>query len=264
MTYEALQELLLAVRQGRCTPEAALAQLAGLPSEPLTDAAGQPFATLDHGRTLRQGFPEVVYGAAKTPAQIAAIVARLAQQHPNLLVTRASEAAYQAVKAYVPEAQWDELSRLLFIRRDETRYGHGRIVVVCAGTADLPVAREALLTCEVMGNETLLVADVGVAGLHRLLGKLETLRQARVIVCVAGMEAALASVVGGLVAVPVIAVPTSVGYGTALGGITALLGMLNSCAPNVTVVNIDNGFGAGYVAALINRQSGIQETQATG
>ncbi|AEP12897.1 nickel pincer cofactor biosynthesis protein LarB [Chloracidobacterium thermophilum] len=260
MTREALRELLLAVRQGSCTPEAALAQLAGLPAEPLVGDDGQPFATLDHGRALRQGFPEVVYGASKTPEQVAAIVGRLYAHHPNLLVTRASEAAYQAVQALAPEARWDATSRLLFIRRDTTRYGIGRIVVVCAGTTDLPVAREALLTCEVMGNETTLVADVGVAGLHRLLGHLETLRQARVIVCVAGMEAALASVVGGLVAVPVIAVPTSVGYGTALGGFAALLGMLNSCAPNVTVVNIDNGFGAGYVAALINRQPGIQES----
>jgi len=260
MTHEALKELLLAVRQGSCTPEAALAQLAGLPSEQLVGDDGQPFATLDHGRALRQGFPEVVYGASKTPEQVAAIVARMSPRQPNMLVTRASEATYQAVKALAPEAQWDALSRLLFIHRDKTRYGVGRIAVVCAGTTDLPVAREALLTCEIMGNETTLVADVGVAGLHRLLGHLETLRQARVIVCVAGMEAALASVVGGLVAVPVIAVPTSVGYGTALGGITALLSMLNSCAPNVTVVNIDNGFGAGFIASLINRQPGVPKT----
>ncbi|MGQ9898279.1 MAG: nickel pincer cofactor biosynthesis protein LarB [Acidobacteriota bacterium] len=256
MTREDLRKLLLAVRQGRCTPEAALAQLVGLPAEQLVGDDGQPFATLDQGRALRQGFPEVVFGASKTPEQVAAIVARLYQGHPNLLVTRTSESAYRAVQALAPEAQWDAPSKLLFIRRDKTRYGVGRIAVVCAGTSDLPVAREALLTCEVMGNETTLIVDVGVAGLHRLLEQLETLRQARVIICVAGMEAALASVVGGLVAVPVIAVPTSVGYGTALGGLTALLGMLNSCAPNVTVVNIDNGFGAGYVAALINRQPG--------
>ncbi|MCS7078710.1 MAG: nickel pincer cofactor biosynthesis protein LarB [Chloracidobacterium sp.] len=256
MTHDELRSLLLAVRAGTCSPDDALARLAGWPAETLTDADGRPFATLDHGRALRQGFPEVVYGASKTPEQLAAIVARLSSQHPNILVTRASEAAYQAVRAVAPEAQWDALSQTLVIRRDMTRYGGGLIAVVCAGTTDLPAAREALLTCEVMGNETTLIADVGVAGLHRLLSHLDTLRQARVVICVAGMEAALASVVGGLVAVPVVAVPTSVGYGVALNGLTALLGMLNSCAPNVTVVNIDNGFGAGYVASLINRRSG--------
>lgn len=255
MTYDELKGLLLAVRAGTCSPDDALAQLAGFPAETLTDAAGEPFAMLDHGRALRHGFPEVVYGASKTPEQTAAIVARLRARHANILVTRASEAASQAVRAVAPEAQWDAVSRTLVIRRDATRYGAGLIAVVCAGTTDLPAAREALVTCEVMGNETTLIADVGVTGLHRLLGHLRTLRRARVVICVAGMEAALASVVGGLVAAPVIAVPTSVGYGTAFGGLTALLGMLNSCAPNVTVVNIDNGFGAGYVAALINRQN---------
>ncbi|OYT70555.1 MAG: 1-(5-phosphoribosyl)-5-amino-4-imidazole-carboxylate carboxylase [Chloracidobacterium sp. CP2_5A] len=257
MTRDELKSLLLAVRQGDCSPDEALTQLAGWPAETLTDANGEPFATLDHGRTLRQGFPEVVYGASKTPEQVATIVARLSARHPNILVTRASEAAYRAVTAVVPEAQWDALSQALTIRRDATRYGAGLIAVACAGTTDLPAAREALITCEIMGNETVLIPDVGVAGLHRLLRHLDTLRQARVIVCVAGLEAALASVVGGLVAAPVIAVPTSVGYGAAFGGLAALLGLLNSCAPNVTVVNIDNGFGAGYVAALINRQAGL-------
>ncbi len=256
MTRDELKRLLSDVRRGDCSPDEALTRLAGFPAETLTDAEGAPFATLDHGRTLRQGFPEVVYGASKTPEHLAAIVARLSAQHPNILATRVSEAAYQAVKAVAPEAKWDALSRALVIQRDATRYGAGLIAVVCAGTTDLPAAREAVATCEVMGNETALIADVGIAGLHRLLGHLGTLRQARVIICVAGLEAALASVVGGLVAAPVIAVPTSVGYGAALGGLTALLGMLNSCAPNVTVVNIDNGFGAGYVAALINRQAG--------
>ncbi len=257
MTYDELKSLLLDVQAGTCSPDTALARLAGFPAETVTDGDGQPFALLDHGRKLRHGFPEVVYGASKTPEQLAAIVARLNARHPNILVTRVSEAASQAVRSVTPEAHWDAVSRTLVIQRDTTHYGAGLIAVVCAGTGDLPVAREALVTCEVMGNMTTLVADVGVAGLHRTLSRLDTLRQARVVICVAGMEAALASVIGGLVAVPVIAVPTSVGYGTSLGGLTALFGMLNSCSPNVTVVNIDNGFGAGYVAALINRQIGL-------
>ncbi|MFQ3640911.1 MAG: nickel pincer cofactor biosynthesis protein LarB, partial [Chloracidobacterium sp.] len=220
MTYDELKTLLVAVQRGECSPDDVAARLSGLPEDVLTGADGQPFATLDQARALRQGFPEVVYGASKTPEQAAAIVARLSAVHPNVLVTRASEAAARAVQAVVPEARWDALARLIVVHRDQARHGHGRIVVVCAGTTDLPVAREALLTCEVMGNDVTLVADVGVAGLHRLLRQVAVLRQAQVVICVAGMEAALASVVGGLVAVPVIAVPTSIGYGTALGGLT--------------------------------------------
>jgi pyridinium-3,5-biscarboxylic acid mononucleotide synthase len=210
------------------------------------------FARVDHHRALRQGFPEVILGLGKTPDQVAAIAARIVGRGHTLLVTRADRAAYQAVQELVPEAEYHELARAITHRLHEVPRGRGTIVVAAAGTSDLPVAEEAAVTAEVMGNTVDRLFDVGVAGLHRLLREHDRLTTARVIVVVAGMEGALPSVVGGLVSVPVIAVPTSVGYGASFQGLAALLGMLNSCANGVSVVNIDNGFGAGCIASLIN------------
>jgi len=242
-----LRELLLAFRRGEVTLEDVLARLRHLPYEDLG------FAKLDHHRHLRQGFPEVVFGQGKTPEQIAAIVARLLEHSALALVTRTDEAAYAAVRRIAPEAVYHPQARMITIRQGAPPEPEGLIAVVSAGTADIPVAEEAAVTAEALGNRVERFYDVGVAGLHRLLSFHERLRAARVIVCVAGMEGALPSVVGGLVGVPVIAVPTSVGYGAGQGGVAALLGMLNSCAANVVVVNIDNGFGAGFVASLINQ-----------
>jgi NCAIR mutase (PurE)-related protein len=212
------------------------------------------YARVDHHRALRQGFPEVIFGSGKTPEQIAGIAARLLERSANLLITRSDRAAYECVRAIVSEAVFHEASKAISVRRDQTERGRGVIAIVTAGTSDIPVAEEAAVTAEVMGNRTERLYDVGVAGIHRVLSQRELLQSARVVVCAAGMEGALPSVVGGLVSVPVIAVPTSIGYGASFGGIAALLGMLNSCAANVTVVNIDNGFGAGFVASLINRE----------
>jgi pyridinium-3,5-biscarboxylic acid mononucleotide synthase len=195
----------------------------------------------------------VIFGQGKTPAQIAGIFSRLAKHGGNVLATRADAKQLAAVKKKIPKAEYRELARAIVLQRDKKTYGKGKIVVVSAGTSDIPVAEEAVVTAEVMGNEVEHVYDVGVAGIHRLLASRERLTQARVVIVCAGMEGALPSVVGGLVGVPVIAVPTSVGYGASFKGVAALLGMMNSCASNVSVVNIDNGFGAGYVASLINR-----------
>lgn len=247
MQEGALRELLLAFQRGEVTLEDALARLRHLPYEDLG------FAKLDHHRHLRHGVPEVVFGQGKTPEQIAALVARLLERSALALVTRANEAAYAAVRRIAPEAVYHPQARLITVRRGALPEPEGLIAVVSAGTADIPVAEEAAVTAEALGNRVERFYDVGVAGLHRLLGVHERLMAARVIVCVAGMEGALPSVVGGLVGVPVIAVPTSIGYGVGSGGLAALLGMLNSCSPNVVVVNIDNGFGAGFVASLINR-----------
>jgi NCAIR mutase (PurE)-related protein len=210
------------------------------------------FARVDHHRALRQGFPEVIFGAGKSPDHVAAIASRIVARGHSLLVTRADEAAYAAVSAAVPAAVFHDAARAITLRQQDIAPGHGTILVVAAGTADLPVAEEAVVTSEVMGNRVERLYDVGVAGLHRLLSAHDRLAAARVIVVVAGMEGALPSVIGGLVNVPIIAVPTSVGYGAAFGGIAALLGMLNSCASGVSVVNIDNGFGAATMASLIN------------
>jgi len=244
---EALKEVLLAFQRGEMTLEDVLARLRHLPYEDLG------FAKLDHHRHLRQGFPEVVFGQGKTPEQIAAIVARLLEHSALALVTRTEEAAYAAVRRIAPEAVYHPQARMITIRRGAPPEPEGLIAVVSAGTADIPVAEEAAVTAEALGNRVERFYDVGVAGLHRLLSFHERLMAARVIVCVAGMEGALPSVIGGLVGVPVIAVPTSVGYGAGYGGVAALLGMLNSCSANVVVVNIDNGFGAGFVASLINQ-----------
>lgn len=212
------------------------------------------YARVDHSRSSRQGFPEVVFGAGKTRAQVIGIVERLLEKSPNVLITHTDEGTFGEVRNIVTEAEWHETARLIRIQRDNTERGLGEIAVVTAGTSDIPVAEEAALTAEAMGNRVKRVWDVGVAGIHRVLAERSLLQRARVAIVAAGMEGALPSVVGGLVSVPVIAVPTSIGYGASFGGVAALLGMLNSCSSNVTVVNIDNGFGAGFVASLINRK----------
>lgn len=241
-----LRVLLDNVRSGATTTDEAVAALVTLPFEDVG------FANVDHHRALRDGFPEVVLGLGKTPAQVATIGERIAAHAGRLLVTRATPEQFAALSVVAPDATFHETARAITIERCPPRRLPG-VAVVCAGTADLPVAEEAVLTAEMMGNAVLRLYDVGVAGLHRLLAHLDALRAARVVVVVAGMEGALPSVVGGLVSAPVVAVPTSIGYGASFGGLAALLGMLNSCAAGVSVVNIDNGFGAGYIAALINR-----------
>ncbi len=247
MTNDSIKKLFQQVKQGKLSPDDAVQQLKHLPFEDLG------FANVDHHRSLRVGVPEVIFGPGKTPANLAGIFVRLAARGHNVLATRATDEQFRAVRKKLRKAEFHELARAITLTQDDSVYGKGRIVVVSAGTSDIPVAEEAVITAQVMGNEVQHVYDVGVAGIHRLLARREALTQARVIVVCAGMEGALPSVVGGLVGVPVIAVPTSVGYGASFKGITALLGMLNSCASNVTVVNIDNGFGAGYVASIINR-----------
>ena len=212
------------------------------------------YARVDHSRASRQGFPEVVFGPGKTRSQIVGIVERLVQRAPNVLVTRTDADTFGEVRNVVTEAEWHDTAKLIRIQRDKTDRGVGNISVVTAGSSDIAVAEEAALTAEAMGNRVDRVWDVGVAGIHRVLAERSLLRKARVIIVAAGMEGALPSVVGGLVAVPVVAIPTSIGYGASFKGVAALLGMLNSCASNVTVVNIDNGFGAGFVASLINRR----------
>src|SRR5215468_163094 len=248
MNQTDLLKILEAVQSGKLSPGAALERLRHLPFEDLG------FAKVDHHRALRVGVPEVVFGERKTPQQVAAIFKRLARHGKNnVLATRASKKQFLAVKKSVRAAKYEPIARAIVLRRDHERYGKGLITVVCAGTSDIPVAEEAVITAEVMGNEVARLYDVGVAGIHRLLAHRKSISASRVVVVCAGMEGALPSVVGGLVGVPVIAVPTSVGYGAAFEGMAALLGMMNSCASNVCVVNIDNGFGAGYVASLINR-----------
>jgi NCAIR mutase (PurE)-related protein len=242
-----IRKLFQDVRQGKVSPDDAVARLRHMPFEDLG------FAKVDHHRALRAGMPEVILGEGKTPAQVAAIFAKLARHGGNILATRANEKQFAAVKKKVRKAEYRELARAIVLQRDETKYGKGVVAVVSAGTSDVPVAEEAVVTAELMGNEVEHFYDVGVAGIHRLLANREALTKARVVVVCAGMEGALPSVVGGLVGVPVIAVPTSIGYGSSFKGLAALLGMLNSCASNVSVVNIDNGFGAGYIASLINR-----------
>jgi NCAIR mutase (PurE)-related protein len=210
------------------------------------------FARVDHHRSVRQGFPEVVLGVGKTPAQIARIATEIVRRGSTLLVTRATEAAYSAVREQVPDAAYYPDAGIIALRQQDVAPGKGTILIASAGTSDQPVAEEAARTAELMGNDVARLYDVGVAGLHRLLGERERLEAARVLIVVAGMEGALPSVVAGLVSVPVIAVPTSIGYGASFGGLAALLGMLNSCASGVSVVNIDNGFGAANIASLIN------------
>ena len=247
MDAKSIRDLFEQVRKKRLTPDDAVARLRHLPFEDLG------FAKVDHHRALRVGMPEVIFGEGKTPAQLSGIFKKLSQHGGNILATRATLEQFRAVRTVVRRAEYRELARAIILWKDSTRHGKGTVAVVSAGTSDIPVAEEAVVTAELMGNHVQHLYDVGVAGIHRLLANRQTLAQARVVIVCAGMEGALPSVVGGLVAVPVIAVPTSVGYGAAFGGLAALLGMMNSCASNVSVVNINNGFGAGYVASLINR-----------
>jgi pyridinium-3,5-biscarboxylic acid mononucleotide synthase len=247
MNAASIRKLFDEVKRGKLSPDEAVARLRHLPFEDLG------FAKVDHHRALRAGIPEVILGQRKTPRQVAGIFARLAVHGSNVLATRATLEQYEAVREAVPRAEYRELGRCIVLRQDRKRYGKGTIAVVSAGTSDIPIAEEAVATAEVMGNNVEHLYDVGVAGLHRLLAHREALAKARVVIVCAGMEGALPSVVGGLLRVPVIAVPTSVGYGASFEGLAALLGMLNSCASNVSVVNIDNGFGAAYVASMINR-----------
>jgi NCAIR mutase (PurE)-related protein len=248
MDLEKLEQLLFAFKRNELEMADAARRITELQYEDVG------YARVDHSRSTRQGFPEVVFGAGKTREQVVGIVERLVRQAPNVLVTHTDAATFGEVRNIITEAEWHESANLIRIQRDKTELGLGEIAVVTAGTSDIPVAEEAALTAEAMGNRVKRVWDVGVAGIHRILAERSLLQSARVAVVAAGMEGALPSVVGGLVSVPVIAVPTSIGYGASFGGIAALLGMLNSCASNVTVVNIDNGFGAGFVASLINRK----------
>ncbi len=247
MTPDNLSKLLQQVRRGRLSISQAMERLRHLPFEDLG------FAKIDHHRTLRQGFPEVIFAQGKAPEQVEAIVAKMMAKRHNILITRGNQEFYRRVRKVAPKAKFHALSGAITVEHERKNRGRGTILVVSAGTADIPVAEEALVTAKIMGNRVKAVYDVGVAGLHRLLDQMGVLRKARAIICVAGMEGALPSVVGGLVGVPVIAVPTSIGYGASFNGLAALLGMLNSCAPNVAVVNIDNGFGAGCLASMINR-----------
>jgi hypothetical protein len=248
MNQKEIEEILLAHAKGETPLAVAAERLKNLSYENIG------YARVDHARAARQGFPEVIFGQGKTRAQVVGIFEKLVARSPNVLITRTDADTFGEIRNVFTEAEWHESAKMIRVRRDETELGAGEIAIVTAGTSDIPVAEEAALTAETMGNRVKRIWDAGVAGIHRILSEREILQTARVVVVAAGMEGALPSVVGGLVKVPVIAVPTSIGYGASLGGIAALLGMLNSCASNVTVVNIDNGFGAGFVASLINRK----------
>jgi len=258
MDEQSLRNVLEAMRSGSLSVDEAIARLRRLPFESLG------FATVDHHRSIRCGFPEVIFCQGKTPQQVLAIFARLAAAGGCVLATRADRAAWEAVAAEFPDAQYREAARAITWRKaPHAPPPRGHVAVVAAGTSDLPVAEEARVTAEMMGQRVTTHYDVGVAGLHRLLAHAAEIQAARAIVVVAGMEGALASVVGGLVSCPVVAVPTSVGYGASFGGLAALLAMLNSCASGVSVVNIDNGFAGGYIAAIISRQSAGGQGKAT-
>jgi pyridinium-3,5-biscarboxylic acid mononucleotide synthase len=247
MDAASLRKLLEQIKDGKLSPDEAVVRLRHMPFEDLG------FAKIDHHRRLRAGMPEVIFSEGKTPSQVAKIFKSMAAQGGNVLATRATRDHFRAVKKAARNARYHELARAVTLQQDRAIYGKGTVVVISAGTSDIPVAEEALVTAGIMGNHVTHLYDVGVAGIHRLLLNQAVLADARVIIVCAGMEGALPSVVGGLVRVPVVAVPTSVGYGASFNGLAALLGMLNSCASNVSVVNIDNGFGAGYVASMINR-----------
>lgn len=248
MTTSEIEEILAAHTENKISTEAATDKLKNLSYENIG------YARVDHARAERQGFPEVIFGQGKTREQIVGIFEKLVERSPNVLITRTTADVFGEIRNVRTDAEWHESAKIIRLYRDKTERGAGEIAVVTAGTSDIPVAEEAALTAETMGNTVKRIWDAGVAGIHRILSEREILQNARVVVVVAGMEGALPSVVGGLVKVPVIAVPTSIGYGASFGGIAALLGMLNSCASNVTVVNIDNGFGAGFTASLINRK----------
>ena len=248
MDLRELERLLELFKQSEISKDEAARQIRNLSYENLG------YARVDHARATRQGFPEVVFGKGKTKDQIVGIIERLLERSANVLVTHTDSQAFGEIRNMVTDAEWHESARVIRIIRDRTDLGVGKIAVVTAGTSDIPVAEEAALTCETMGNRVDRIWDVGVAGIHRVISERDLLRRARVVIVAAGMEGALPSVVGGLVSVPVVAVPTSIGYGASFSGVAALLGMLNSCSSNVSVVNIDNGFGAGFVASLINRR----------
>ncbi|MBM3264530.1 MAG: nickel pincer cofactor biosynthesis protein LarB [candidate division Zixibacteria bacterium] len=248
MNESHIRQLFERFQAGSISIDDAVSSLRNLPFEDMG------FATVDHHRALRRGFPEVIFCSGKTPLQVAAIAERMLAAGSDVLGTRASSETYAEVARRIPDAVYHAEARVIVVQKEKKAVGRGLVLVVSAGTSDIPVAEEAAVTAEVMGNEVGRIFDVGVAGIHRLFAHRETILQAAVVIVVAGMEGALASVVGGLVARPVIAVPTSVGYGASFGGLAALLGMLTSCASGVTVVNIDNGFGAGYAASLINRR----------
>jgi len=249
MDKNAIEQILTAFSGGELTAEAAAKKLQHLSFEDVG------YARIDHARAYRQGFPEVIFGQGKTREQITGIFEKLIERSPNVMITRTTADIFGEVRNIVSDAEWHESAKLIRVFRDKTELGYGEIAVVTAGTSDIPVAEEAALTAEAMGNRVARIWDAGVAGIHRILAEREILQSAGVAIVAAGMEGALPSVVGGLVKVPVIGVPTSIGYGASFGGIAALLGMLNSCSSNVTVVNIDNGFGAGFVASLINRRN---------
>jgi NCAIR mutase (PurE)-related proteins len=248
MQISDIESILKALSEGSVTETDAARQIKDLSFEDIG------YARVDHARAARQGFPEVIFGMGKTPAQICGIFEKLIDRSPNVLITRTTEAVYGDIHNIYADAEWHESAKLIRVFRDTTVTGVGDITICTAGTSDIPVAEEAALTAETMGNRVQRIWDAGVAGVHRILAERERLQSSRVVIVVAGMEGALPSVVGGLVSVPVIGVPTSIGYGAAFGGVAALLGMLNSCSSNVTVVNIDNGFGAGFTASLINRK----------
>jgi NCAIR mutase (PurE)-related protein len=241
-----LEEILNRVHKGEMAPDEALHKLKDYPYEDLT------FAKIDHHRELRRGFPEIVFGLGKTEQQIRDISRTIIGKGSNLLVTRVSPEAFARIKRDIPELSYNEAGRAIFFKVKEPPPGKGKIAIMTAGTSDIPVAEEAAVTCDLLGNELEKIYDVGVAGIHRLFGEYKRLKEARVIIVAAGMEGALPSVVAGITNIPIVAVPTSVGYGANLKGITALLAMLNSCPGGVAVVNIDNGFGAAYLASLIN------------
>lgn len=249
MNSEDIKSILDLVASGGLEQDAAVERLKGLSYEDVG------YAKIDHGRAARQGFPEVVFGLGKTREQVVGIFEKLVERSPNVLITRTTADVFGDVRNIITDAEWHESAKMIRVFRDKTELGSGEIAVVTAGTSDIPVAEEAALTAEAMGNRVTRIWDAGVAGIHRIISQREILQNARVVIVAAGMEGALPSVVGGLVGVPVIGVPTSIGYGASFGGIAALLGMLNSCSSNVTVVNIDNGFGAGFVASLINRKA---------
>lgn len=241
-----LKDILEKVYEGKLSPEKALELLKDYPYQDLI------FAKIDHHRELRRGFPEVIFGMGKTEDQILSIAKEILKKENNLLITRVSADIYENIKTEIPKIEYNSLARAVFLKKKEPPPGKGTVVIITAGTSDIPVAEEAAVTCDILGNKIEKIYDVGVAGLHRLLGEVPKITKARVIIAAAGMEGALPSVVAGITHVPIIAVPTSVGYGTSFKGLAALLAMLNSCPGGVAVVNIDNGFGAGYLASLIN------------
>jgi hypothetical protein len=242
-----LKNILENLARGEISVEEALKKLSFFPYEDID------FAKIDHHRLLRKDLPEVIFGLGKTENQIVKIARKISEKKTNLLITKVEKPVYEKVRKFFPEAKYSSEAKLIYLKKDTSIKGKGKILVVTAGTSDIPVAEEAYLTADVMGNKVEKIYDIGVAGLHRLFGEYEKIKEARVIICVAGMEGALPSVIAGLVSVPIIAVPTSVGYGASFHGLSALLAMLNSCPGGVAVVNIDNGFGAGYLASVINR-----------